>query len=94
MYQLTDMVNEVIFYPNGRSRGGTIIRPHYAELWAQYQAWLAKGKTPDLADPIIVPAPEDTPLIPEDIERVLLDIPGVTRAKIDAAKRDRGKPLP
>ena len=40
------------------------------------------------------PPPEATPLTPEDVERLLLQVPGITRARIDQAKKDRGKPLP
>lgn len=45
---------------------------------------------PDPAPPL----PEDTPLTPVDVERLFLSLPGVTKEKIKAAKRDRGKPLP
>ena len=63
--------------------------------YSDYQDWLAAGNTPDPADPPPAPsAPEETPLTAEDVERLLLALPGMTQAKIDTAKRDRGKPLP
>ncbi len=63
--------------------------------YSDYQDWLAEGNTPDPTDPPPTPpAPEDTPLTAEDVERLFLAVPGITQAKIDTAKRDRGKPLP
>ncbi len=63
--------------------------------WQEYQGWLTAGNTPDPADPAPTPpAPENTPLTAEDVERLLLAVPGVTRAKINSAKRDRGEPMP
>ncbi len=62
--------------------------------WGEYQKWLNEGNTPDPADVVTVPLPEDTLLILEDVERLLLQVPGMTRSKINNAKKDRGKPLP
>ncbi len=45
--------------------------------------------------PVPAPLPEDTKLTLEDVERLLLsEVPGMTRAKINQAKNDRGKPIP
>lgn len=47
--------------------------------------------TETIPDP---PDPATTPLTPGDTERLLLaNVPGMTKAKIDQAKRDRGKPI-
>lgn len=42
-----------------------------------------------IADPVATAAPENAPLTPEDIERLLL-VAGITQAQIVAVKRDRG----
>ena len=55
---------------------------------------LAAGNTPDPADSLLtLPVIEDTLLTPEDTERLLLGV-GVTRGQINAAKCNRGKPMP
>lgn len=47
------------------------------------------------APPAPPPSPlaEETALTPEDLERLLLSLPGMTAERIAQAKRDRGKPM-
>ena len=56
---------------------------------AQVDAWEAEYNAA-IADGSHTENPE---LTPEDIERILLGLPGVSAATITQAKRDRGKPL-
>jgi hypothetical protein len=58
-YQLTQDVNVIWIQPNGKGRGSTEITPS-GEQWAAYQAWLARGNTPDPAEPPEPPAPSRT----------------------------------
>lgn len=83
-----------VFYVHRRPDGSIDaamgrIRPGYAEEPLD-------DSIPELAAFLRPPAPppEATPLAPEDMERLLLQVPGITRAKIDQAKKDRRKPLP
>ena len=58
-YQLTQDVNVIWIQPNGKGRGSTEITPR-GEQWDAYQAWLARGNTPDPAEPPEPPAPSRT----------------------------------
>lgn len=68
--------------------GNVVVRAEAPDENATWNgtAWVA-GSPP-------VPDPTATDLTPEDIERLLVQVPGITAAKIAQAKRDRGKPLP
>lgn len=41
-----------------RRRDGMIVGPEHEDEWAEYQAWLADGNTPDSPDPDPVPVPQ------------------------------------
>ncbi len=41
-----------------RNSDGAIIGPEHVDDWAEYQAWLALGNTPDAPAPDILPVPQ------------------------------------
>ena len=74
----------------GAEAGRSIIQ--IGDIFVEYS-----GSPPDQAALDAHFAPPDaatTTLTPEDTERLLLAVPGITAATIARAKRDRGKPLP
>lgn len=78
-----------------RSDGASIPNSEDNRDWQRYLDWLAAGNTPDPADPPTPsPAPENTPLTNEDIERLLIDTGLATRGQINTAKRGRGTSIP
>lgn len=55
-----------------------IIGPEHEEEWAEYQAWLEKGNTPEDPDPLPEPLPE--PTVQEKLQRVGLTIDELKQA--------------
>ena len=54
MYKARENTNAVV-----RLSDNMIVGPEHEEEWAEYQAWLAEGNTPELSDPI-EPPPQPT----------------------------------